>query len=209
MRRPGTSARGKPRLTKGASASLSFRGKELPLLPLALLSIALIAASSIPVGLLAATGNFVYAPPQEEGTPAGVAGVLVARIPYHVEIKKNMIYLDPGLSAYKGIENAVRLTVTHAGLKELTISIVNVEQLKEHFDYLVLAFSVGDAAGGLPPAGAQIMALTLDQPSDTALMWVEAGGDVWHFHRIIYFDAKEDVVANAVPIVIKVLVESL
>ncbi|MCL0088000.1 hypothetical protein M1N86_01380 [Dehalococcoidia bacterium] len=174
----------------------------------------LLIAGLVTAGVFAATGtplgDVVDAPAPEQGTPAGVVAEMGLGTPYEVTIRLAEITAIPATGAH-AIHEAVQATVYYPGVYSITMSIMNVDQLKEYYDYMVIVFRTDGRVAyhtvDRPGPGMQLMALTLDNPTDTTLFYAAHPGDVLLADAAIYWDAQ-DVPHSKVPILLKVLIEA-
>ncbi|MCL0088001.1 hypothetical protein M1N86_01385 [Dehalococcoidia bacterium] len=145
----------------------------------------------------------------EQGTPAGVVAEMGWGIPYEVAITPLTITAIPATGSHT-VNNAVKATVYYPGVYSITMSIMNVDQLKRYYDYMIIVFETDDDGAHTvdrPGVNSQLMALTLDNPTDTTLFYAAHPGDVLLADAAIYWDAQ-DVPHSKVPILLKVLIEA-
>ena len=209
---------GTPRAVRGSQAVRSRCGVfTKKICVLAALLAALIAAG---VGLGA--GFFIgqalnpgqSAPNQD--TPAVIPGIVEEPdIPYIVTfIPPAELDVQASEADWENIDKAIRISLADTGHAKITLSILNVAYLKDTFKHLSLVYVVDNSAGQ-PFVGNTLIALTLEHPTDTALvntMALAVGAIAldlipeWTFDQLTFWVGKEDI-NDVVPIIVKVDVE--
>ena len=100
----------------------------------------LLIAGLVTAGVFAATGtspgDVVGAPAPEQGTPAGVVAEMGLGTPYEVTIQLAEITAIPATGAHT-VDGAVSALVYQAGVYSITMSIMNVDQLRKYYDYMI------------------------------------------------------------------------
>ena len=177
------------------------------------LLVAILATAGVFAAIGTSPGDVVGAPPPEQGTPAGVVAEVAQRPLYEVKIDLGTIEAIPATGSSTN-RDAVQAKVYRAGVYSITMSIMNVDQLKKYYEYMAIVFRTSDRTTedgwehtvDRPGRGSQLMALTLDNPTDTTLFYAD-GRDVLWADATIYWDAR-DVPHSEVPILLKVLIEA-
>ncbi|MCL0094663.1 hypothetical protein M1N58_02045 [Dehalococcoidales bacterium] len=173
------------------------------------LLVAILATAGVFAAIGTSPGDVVGAPPPEQGTPAGVVAEVAQRPLYEVKIDLGTIEAIPATGSSTN-RDAVQAKVYRAGVYSITMSIMNVDQLKKYYDYMIIVFETDPGPDthtvDRPGPDRQLMALTLDNPTDTTLFYADAGDVLWA-DAIIYWDAR-DVPHSEVPILLKVLIEA-
>ncbi|MCL0046533.1 hypothetical protein M1N18_00915 [Dehalococcoidales bacterium] len=179
------------------------------------LLVAILATAGVFAAIGTSPGDVVGAPPPEQGTPAGVVAEVAQRPLYEVKIDLDPVIAIPATGS-DTIPNAVQATVYRAGVYSITMSIMNVDQLKKYYEYMAIVFRTSDdrtTGDGWehtvdqPGPDRQLMALTLDNPTDTTLFYAGARDDELWADATIYWNAR-DVPHSEVPILLKVLIEA-